>query len=89
MENKYSDTTFLKDWTYTGKICRKGFPGGSDSKESTCNLRDLGLTLGWEDPLEESMAAHSGMLAWRIPIVRGASSAIVHGVAKSWTGLSN
>ena len=23
--------------------------------------------LGWEDPLEESMAAQSGILAWRIP----------------------
>ena len=22
--------------------------------------------LGWEDPLEEGMAAHSGILAWRI-----------------------
>ena len=24
-------------------------------------------TLGWEDPLEERMATHSGKLAWRIP----------------------
>ena len=24
-------------------------------------------SLGWEDPLEEGMAAHSGILAWRIP----------------------
>ena len=23
--------------------------------------------LGWEDPLEEEMATHSGILAWRIP----------------------
>ena len=23
--------------------------------------------LGWEDPLEEGMAAHSSILAWRIP----------------------
>ena len=23
--------------------------------------------LGWEDPLEEGMAAHSSVLAWRIP----------------------
>ena len=23
--------------------------------------------LGWEDPLEESMATHSSILAWRIP----------------------
>ena len=24
-------------------------------------------SLGWEDPLEESMATHSNILAWRIP----------------------
>ena len=24
-------------------------------------------SLGWEDPLEEDMAAHSSILAWRIP----------------------
>ena len=24
-------------------------------------------TLGWEDPLEEGMATHSSILAWRIP----------------------
>ena len=25
------------------------------------------LYLGWEDPLEEAMATHSSVLAWRIP----------------------
>ena len=29
-------------------------------------------SLGWEDPLEESMATHSRILAWRIPMDRGA-----------------
>ena len=24
--------------------------------------------LGWEDPLEEGMATHSSILAWRIPL---------------------
>ena len=24
-------------------------------------------SLGWEDPLEEEMAIHSSILAWRIP----------------------
>ena len=28
--------------------------------------------LGWEDPLEEGMATHSSILAWRIPMGRGA-----------------
>jgi len=29
-------------------------------------------SLGWEDPLEKGMATHSGILAWRIPMDRGA-----------------
>ena len=29
-------------------------------------------SLGWEDPLEEGMATHSSVLAWRIPKDRGA-----------------
>ena len=41
-------------------------------------------SLGWEDPLEEDMASYSSILAWRIPIDRGAWWAIVHGEAKSW-----
>ena len=39
-------------------------------------------SLGWEDPLEESMAAHSSILAWRIPTERGAWWAILHGVTE-------
>ena len=46
-------------------------------------------SLGWEDPLEEGMATHSNILAWRIPMDRGAWWVIVHGVAKSQTQLSN
>ena len=41
-------------------------------------------SLGQEDPLEEGMATHSSILAWRIPTDRGAWQAIVHGVSKSW-----
>ena len=40
-------------------------------------------TLGWEDPLEEGMATHSTILAWRIPMDRGAWRATVRGVAES------
>ena len=29
------------------------------------------LPLGWEDPLEEEMAAHARILAWRTPWKRG------------------
>ena len=45
-----------------------GFPGGSDSKESACNVGDLGLIPGLGRPLEEGMATHSSILAWRIPL---------------------
>ena len=44
-----------------------GFSGGSAGKESTCNARDLGLIPGLEDPLEKGKAAHSSVLAWRMP----------------------
>ena len=47
------------------------------------------LSLHWEDPLEEGMATHSSILAWRIPKDRRAWWASVHGVAKSWTQLSD
>ena len=45
--------------------------------------------LGWEDPLEKGMAAHSSILAWRIPVDRGAWRATAHGIAKSRTRLSD
>ena len=45
--------------------------------------------LGWEVPLEASMATHSIILAWRIPTDRGAGRTTVHGVTKSWTQLSD
>ena len=47
------------------------------------------LSLGCEDPLEEGMAIHSRILTWRIPMDRGVWRATGHGVAKSWTRLSN
>ena len=41
-------------------------------------------SLGWEDPLEEGRATHSCILAWRIPMDRGAGWAKVHGVTKRY-----
>ena len=43
------------------------------------------LSLGWEDPLEDGMATHSIVLAWRIPLDRGEWQATIDGVAQSWT----
>ena len=47
-----------------------GFPGSLAGKESACNagdIRNLIKSLGWEDPLQESTATRSSILAWRIP----------------------
>ena len=44
-------------------------------------------SLGWEDPLEEGMATHSSILAWRILMDRGAQRAIANRIAKSQTSL--
>ena len=46
-------------------------------------------SLGREAPLEEGMAIHSSILAWRISMDKGAWQATVHGVAKSQTQLSD
>ena len=46
-------------------------------------------SLGGEDPLEEGVATHSSILAWRIPMDRGAWQATVHGVTNSQTQLSD
>ena len=42
-------------------------------------------SMGWEDPLENGRATHSSILAWRIPMDRGAWQATVHGVRESYT----
>ena len=47
-----------------------GFPGGSVVK-TNLPIQGTQRSLGWEDPLEESMALYSSVLAWRIPMARG------------------
>ena len=47
-----------------------GFPGGSAVKNppATQEPQETWVrSLGWEDPLEESMATYFSILAWRIP----------------------
>ena len=62
-----------------------GFPGGSDGKESASNAGHLDSIPGLGRPLEEGMATHSSIFAWRIPMDRGAWWALVHVVAESQT----
>ena len=39
--------------------------------------------MGWEDTLEEEMATHFSIFAWRIPMNRGTGQATVHKVTES------
>ena len=59
--------------------------GGSDGKESACNAGDPGLSPGSGRSLEEGIATHSSILAWRILMDREAWRATVQGVTKSQT----
>ena len=61
-----------------------GFSGGASGKEPACQWRRH-KRCGF-DPLEEVMATHSSLLAWRIPMDRAAWWATVHRVEKSRTG---
>ena len=45
----------------------RGFPGGSNDKESACNVGDLGSIPGLWRSLEKGMATHSSILAWKTP----------------------
>ena len=68
---------------------KMGFPDGSDSEEFACNAGDPGVIPGsgrspgggHGNPLQYSCLEN--------PTDRGAWWATVHGVAKSWTGLSD
>ena len=61
-----------------------GFPVAQMVKNPSAVWETWVQSLDWEDPLEEGMATHSSIVAWRIPMDRRAW-ATVHGVAKSWT----
>ena len=69
-------------------LCR-GFPGGSDGKESACKARDLGST---SRSVRSPGEGHGNPLQYPClenPMDRGSWWAAVHGVAKSQTWLSD
>ena len=76
----------LSDLTEHLKLC---FPGGSEGKASACNVGDLGLIPGLGrfpgdrngNPLQYSCLEN--------PVDTGAWQAVIHGVTKSWTRLSD
>ena len=49
---------FSKDWASLVALMVKNLPAMEETRVQS---------LGWEDPLEEGMATHSSILAWRIP----------------------
>ena len=67
----------------------KGFPGGSDSKESACNVGDLGSIPGSGRSPEEENDNPLQYSCLENPMDRGACSAAIHGVAESRTQLSD
>ena len=71
-----------------GSVLVMGFLVAQTVKNSPAMRETWVQSLDWEDPLEEGMITHSSILAWRIPMDRGAWKATVHGVAKSQTRLS-
>ena len=71
-----------ENWTKTGM--EEGFPGGSDSKESACNARDLGLISGLgRSPGEGNSNQKTPFSCLEYAMDKGAWRAAVHGVAKS------
>ena len=60
----------------------RGFPGGSDGKESACNGGDMGSILGSGRSAGEGNGNPLQYYCLGSPIDRGAWWAIVHGVAK-------
>ena len=68
--------------SWVGKICWRrdrlpspeflGFSVAQMIKNLPAMQETWVLSLGQEDPLEKGMAAHSSILAWRIPMDRGA-----------------
>ena len=78
-----------KETPKIGNMCiyttDSGFPGSSACKiKNPPAVQETWVrSLGWDDPLEEGMTTHSSILAWRIPMDRGARQATVYSIAKS------
>ena len=81
--------TYAIDTIY--KIDR-GFPGGSSVKNPPAMQEMCVWSLDQEDPLEQGMATHSSILAWRIPGTEepgGLQSAESQRVRYDWSDLAH
>ena len=85
----FSFILFLVRFLLLNTMPVKGSPEGSVVKESACQCKwckKCTSSMDQKDPLEEGMAAHFSILAWRL-MDRGTWTAKVHRAAKSQTGL--
>ena len=64
-------------WAFQGGTVVKNLPAIQETQETRVQ------SVGQEDPLEEEMATHSSILAWKIPWTEAPGRFIVHGVPKS------
>ena len=76
-------------WICRTLTCFQDFPGGSDSKESACNARYLGSIPGSERFPGEGNGNPLHYSCLENPMDGGTQQAIVHGVTKSQTRLSD
>ena len=74
---------------YPRSMNEKGFPGGSDGKESACNAEDPGSILGLGRSSGEGNGNPLQYSCLGNPMDRGAWWVTVHGATKSQTPLSN
>ena len=66
----------------------RGFPGDSDDKESACSAEDVGLIPGSGRSSREGNDYPLRYSCLGNPMDRGVRRTTVHGIAKSWIGLS-
>ena len=70
---------------HINKLRFRGFARGSLIKNLPAKAGEVGSILGQDDPLEDEMATHSSILAWRIPWTEEPGGLQSMGVAKSRT----
>ena len=80
----------MEDWKeFRRSALFMGFPGGSDGKESACNVGDLGSIPGLVRSPGEGDSYPLQYSGLEKSMYRGAWQTTVHGVTKSQTQLSD
>ena len=74
---------------FESELCLDSFPGGSDGKESACNVGNPGSIPGLGRSTGKGNGYPLQYSCLENPMDRGAWRATVHGIAKSQTRLSD